>query len=85
MKQNEKKKNAEFSAGGDAAAVNGSFLAGDGRVDTSDVGKANAHAKEAVLLTGYQFACADINGDGKVNTSDVGKINAHAKEKKLLW
>ena len=58
---------------------------GDGRVNTSDVGKANAHAKEAVLLTGYQFACADINGDGKVNTSDVGKINAHAKEKKLLW
>lgn len=58
---------------------------GDGRVNTSDVGKANAHAKEAVLLTGHQFACADINGDGKVNTSDVGKINAHAKEKKLLW
>ena len=31
MKQNEKKKIAELSAGGDAAAVNGSFLAGDGR------------------------------------------------------
>ena len=30
MKQNEKKKIAELSAGGDAAAVNGSFLAGDG-------------------------------------------------------
>lgn len=58
---------------------------GDGRVNTSDVGKANIHAKEVILLTGYQFACADINGDGKVNTSDVGKINAHAKGKKLLW
>lgn len=58
---------------------------GDGRVNTSDVGKANIHAKEVILLTGYQFACADINGDGKVNTSDVGKINAHAKERKLLW
>ena len=58
---------------------------GDGRVNTSDVGKANIHAKEVILLTGYQLACADINGDGKVNTSDVGKINAHAKEKKLLW
>lgn len=58
---------------------------GDGRVNTSDVGKANIHAKEVILLTGYQLACADINGDGKVNTSDVGKINAHAKGKKLLW
>ena len=58
---------------------------GDGRVNTSDVGKANIHAKEVILLTGYQLACADINGDGKVNTSDVGKINAHAKERKLLW
>ena len=55
---------------------------GDGRVNTSDVGKANAHAKGSSLLTGYQFACADINGDGKVNTSDVGKLNAHAKGKK---
>ena len=58
---------------------------GDGRVNTSDVGKANAHAKGASLLTGYQFTCADINGDGKVNTSDVGKLNAHAKGKTLLW
>ena len=58
---------------------------GDGKVNTSDVGKANAHAKGSSLLTGYQFACADINGDGKVNTSDVGKLNAHAKGKNLLW
>ena len=58
---------------------------GDGRINTSDVGKANMHAKNKKMLTGYEFACADINGDGKVNTSDVGKINAHAKGKKLLW
>ena len=58
---------------------------GDGRINTSDVGKANAHAKGSSLLTDYQFACADINGDGKVNTSDVGKINAHTRGKSLLW
>ena len=58
---------------------------GDGRINTSDVGKVNAHAKGSSLLTDYQFACADINGDGKVNTSDVGKINAHARGKSLLW
>ena len=31
VKQNEKKKIAEFSAGGGTAAVNGFFLAGNGR------------------------------------------------------
>ena len=58
---------------------------GDGKVNTSDVGKVNAHAKGASLLTGYQLVCADTNSDGKVNTSDVGKLNAHAKGKNLLW
>ena len=58
---------------------------GDGRVNTSDVGKANAHAKKTSLLTGYELACADVNGDGRVNTSDVGKLNAHAKKTSLLW
>ena len=58
---------------------------GDGRINTSDVGKANMHAKNKKLLTGYEFACADINGDGRINTSDVGKINMHAKNKKRLW
>ncbi len=58
---------------------------GDGKINTSDVGKANAHAKGSSLLTDYQFACADINGDGNVNTSDVGRINAHARGKSLLW
>nr|MDD6335269.1 dockerin type I repeat-containing protein [bacterium] len=58
---------------------------GDGRVNTSDVGKANSHAKGTATLTGYDFACADVNGDGKVNTSDVGKLNSHAKGTKKLW
>ncbi len=58
---------------------------GDGKVNTSDVGKANAHAKKTALLTGYELACADVNGDGRVNTSDVGKLNAHAKKTSLLW
>ena len=58
---------------------------GDGRINTSDVGKANMHAKNRKLLTGYEFACGDINGDGRINTSDVGKINMHAKNKKRLW
>ena len=58
---------------------------GDGKVNTSDVGKANSHAKGTSTLTGYDFACADVNGDGKVNTSDVGKINSHAKGTNKLW
>ena len=58
---------------------------GDGKVNTSDVGKANAHENGSSSLTGYQFACADINGDGKVNISDVGKLTVYAKGKNLLW
>ena len=58
---------------------------GDGKVNTSDVGKANAHVKKVSTLTGYEFACADVNGDGKVNTSDVGKMNAHVKKTNFLW
>ena len=58
---------------------------GDGRVNTSDVGKANSHAKGTSTLTGYDFACADVNGDGRVNTIDVGKINSHAKGTNKLW
>jgi len=58
---------------------------GDGRVNTTDVGRANAHAKKTTLLTGYELACSDINGDGRVNTTDVGRMNAHAKKTNLLW
>lgn len=72
-----KTQNAEIHLKGD--------INDDGKVNTSDVGKVNAHAKGASLLTGYQLVCADTNSDGKVNTSDVGKLNAHAKGKNLLW
>ena len=58
---------------------------GDGKVNTTDVGRANAHAKKTTLLTGYELACSDINGDGRVNTTDVGRMNAHAKKTNLLW
>ena len=58
---------------------------GDGKVNTTDVGRANAHAKKTNLLEGYALACADVSGDGKVNTTDVGRMNAHAKKTNLLW
>ncbi len=60
-------------------------LNGDGRVNTIDVSRANAHAKGTSTLTGYEFSCVDINGDGKVNTLDVTRMNAHAKGVSLLW
>jgi hypothetical protein len=60
-------------------------ITGDGRINVSDVGKANAHAKKSVSLEGYEFACADINNDGRINISDVGKMNAHAKKTVPLW
>jgi len=58
---------------------------GDGRVNTTDVGRANAHAKKTNLLSGYELSCADVSGDGKVNTTDVGRMNAHAKKTNLMW
>lgn len=58
---------------------------GDGRINITDVGSANAHAKKSKLLTEYAFECADINGDEKINVSDVGKMNAHAKKTVMLY
>ena len=43
-------------------------ITGDGRVNTTDVARANAHAKKTTLLTDYEFECADVNNDGKINT-----------------
>ncbi len=60
-------------------------VTGDGKVNTLDVARANAHAKSVSLLTDYSFACADVNGDGKVNTPDVSRINSHAKSVSHLW
>lgn len=58
---------------------------GDGRVNTIDVSRANAHAKGRSPLSGYELACCDVTGDGKVNTIDVAKINSHAKGVVALW
>lgn len=58
---------------------------GDGRVNTSDVNRANLQAKGKTTLSDYEFACADVTGDGRVNTSDVNRINLHAKGKSLMW
>lgn len=58
---------------------------GDGKISTSDVLKANFHAKRVTLLTGYEFLCADVNSDGNITTVDVNKINFHAKKVKFLW
>jgi hypothetical protein len=58
---------------------------GDGRVNVSDVGLANAHAKKVSTLEGYQFDCVNVNGDTRITISDVGLLNAHAKKTSLLW
>lgn len=58
---------------------------GDGRINVSDVGLANAHAKKVSTLEGYQFDCANVNGDTRITISDVGLLNAHAKKTSLLW
>ncbi len=58
---------------------------GDGKVNTIDVARANAHASGITILSDYSFDCADKNCDGKVNTIDVALINAHAKGVKSLW
>ena len=57
---------------------------GDGRINVSDVGLANAHAKKVSTLEGYQFDCANVNGDARITISDVGLLNAHAKKTSLL-
>ncbi len=58
---------------------------GDGRVNTIDTARANAHAKNVTALEGYDCLCADVNGDGRINMVDVAKINAHAKSVTPLW
>ena len=58
---------------------------GDGLVNTTDMMRANNHAKELVPLSGYEFACANVNDDELVNTTDVMRINLHAKNLSSLW
>ena len=58
---------------------------GDGKINAIDVARANAHAKGASALSGYELACVDVIGDGRVNAIDVSFINAHSKGVKALW
>ena len=58
---------------------------GDGKLNTTDVARANAHAKGVTTLTDYAFVCADVTQDGRVNTLDVARLNAHAKGLNLIW
>lgn len=58
---------------------------GDGKVNTIDVARANAHARSVSYLTGYELSCVDVNGDGKANTIDVARMNAHARGVTTLW
>ncbi len=58
---------------------------GDGEITTADAGMANAHARGAKMLEGYDFEVAEVTGDGKVTTADFGAINAHAQSVRALW
>lgn len=58
---------------------------GDGKVNITDVNKANAHASKTKFLNDYELVCADVTGEGNVNITDVNKINAHASKIKYLW
>lgn len=58
---------------------------GDGKVNSIDVARANAHARSVTALTGYELDCADVTGDGKANSIDVAKMNAHARSVTSLW
>ncbi len=58
---------------------------GDGKTNTVDVARANAHARKITLLDEYEQRCADVNVDERVNTIDVAILNAHARNVSSLW
>ncbi len=58
---------------------------GDGKVNSVDAARVNAHARGVSFLGDYSIQCADVNGDGKVNSVDAARINAHARQISLLW
>ncbi len=58
---------------------------GNGRVNTIDVSKANAHARGVQYLDDYEASCGDINADTRLNTPDVARINVHARSIEFLW
>ncbi|MCM1219911.1 MAG: dockerin type I domain-containing protein [Lachnospiraceae bacterium] len=50
---------------------------GDGRVNTLDMARTNAHMGGTQKLTPEQILASDVTGDGKVNTLDMARVNAH--------
>ena len=58
---------------------------GNGRVNTGDVAKLNAHLKGTNVITDeYWLLCANVNG-GKLNTGDTATLYSHTKGTKLLY
>ena len=58
---------------------------GNGRVNTGDVAKLNAHLKGSSLLTDeYMLLCANVNG-GRLNMGDTATLYSHVKGTKLLY
>jgi len=58
---------------------------GNGKVNTIDASKANAHARGVQYLDDYEASCGDVNFDTRLNTPDVARINAHARSVEFLW
>ncbi len=58
---------------------------GDGKLNSVDVARTNAHARGVSVLTGYELACADVNGNGTANSIDVARMNAHVRSITTLW
>lgn len=90
IKQNHVTREYTITVGADAVTQNVKIhlkgdINGDGRVNTSDVNRANLHAKGKISLSGYEYACAEVTGDGRLNTSDVNRLHLHAKGKISLW
>lgn len=58
---------------------------GNGKVNTGDVAKLNAHLKGTNLLTDeYMLTCANVNG-GSLNMGDTAALYAHIKGTKILY
>ena len=58
---------------------------GNGKVNTGDVAKLNAHLKGSNKLTDqYQLLCANVNG-GSLNMGDTATLYAHTKGTKVLY
>ena len=58
---------------------------GNGKINTGDVAKLNAHLKGSNKLTDeYALLCANVNG-GSLNMGDTASLYAHIKGTKKLY